>query len=132
MTRARAFACALLVLTAAGVGRAQAQNATISGRVTSDFGQPLEGANVFITELGYSVGTNANGQYSINIPSARINGSQVVVRVRAFGYLPAMHPFRLQAGADTINFSLKQDVNRLAEVVVTGSIEGTERAKVPF
>lgn len=133
MTRARALACALLsALLAAPFAGAQAQNATIQGKVTSDFGQPLEGANVFITELGYSVGTNAQGLYSINIPSARVDGRQVVLRVRAFGYLPSMHPLRLAAGVDTVNFSLKQDVNRLAEVVVTGSIEGTERAKVPF
>jgi len=134
MTRARALAGALLgfLLTVPLAGRAQAQNATISGRVTSEFGQPLEGANVFITELGYSVGTNAQGQYSLNIPSARADGRQVVLRVRSFGFVPQMRPVRLTAGAQTVDFSLKQDVNRLAEVVVTGVTSGTEQKKLAF
>jgi TonB-linked SusC/RagA family outer membrane protein len=119
-------------LLAAPIAGAQAQNATISGKVLSDFGQPLEGANVFITELGYSVGTNAQGLYTINIPSARTDGRQVVVRVRALGYMPQVRMIRVTAGAQTVDFSLKQDVNRLAEVVVTGTVEGTERAKVPY
>ena len=64
MTRARAIAGALLgVLLSVPTARAQAQNAVITGKVTSDFGQPLEGANVYITELNVSVGSNAQGLY---------------------------------------------------------------------
>ena len=120
------------MLTVPLAGRAQAQNATISGKVTTEFGQPLEGANVVIAELGYSVGTNAQGQYSINIPSARVDGRQVVLRVRSFGFVPQMRPIRLAAGAQTFDFALKQDVNRLAEVVVTGVTSGTEQKKLAF
>ena len=64
--------------------------------------------------------------------AARAQGQAVNLRVRAIGYQPGVIPIRLTAGTQTQNFTLKQDVNRLNEVVVTGSIEATERAKVPF
>jgi TonB-linked SusC/RagA family outer membrane protein len=134
MTRARALAGALLglCLTVPIAGRAQAQNAVITGKVTSEFGQPLEGANVYITELSVSIGTNAQGQYSISIPAARVTGQQVILRVRSFGFLPQMRPISLTAGSQTVDFALKQDVNRLAEVVVTGVAAGTEQKKLAF
>jgi TonB-linked SusC/RagA family outer membrane protein len=134
MTRARVMASVLLgvLLTAPMAGRAQAQSSTITGKVTSEFGQPLEGANVFITELGYSIGTNAQGAYTINIPAARAQGQQVILRVRSFGFVPQMKPIRVTAGSQTFDFTLKQDVNRLAEVVVTGVTAGTEQKKLAF
>ncbi len=50
MTRARIAAGAALgvLLGLPLAGRAQAQNTVITGRVTTEFGQPLEGANVYI------------------------------------------------------------------------------------
>ena len=111
---------------------AQAQNAVITGKVTSEAGQPLSVANIFITELTVSVPTNDAGVFTLVIPAARVSGQAVVLRVRAVGYKPAFIPVVIKAGNQTLNFSLKQDLNRLSEVVVTGSIEGTERAKVPF
>lgn len=112
--------------------RAQAQNAVITGKVTSEAGQPLAAANIFITELAVSVPTNEAGQYNLVIAAGRVSGQAVVLRVRAVGYKPAFIPVVIKAGNQSFNFSLKQDLNRLSEVVVTGSIEGTERAKVPF
>ena len=120
---------ALLTVTASG---AQAQNAVITGKVTSEAGQPLSSANVYITELSVSVPTNEDGNYSLVIPAARVSGQAVQLRSRAVGYKPTAVPFTLRAGNQTVNFSLKQDLNRLSEIVVTGSIEGTERSKVPF
>src|SRR5215207_80951 len=131
--RARAIGAALLSLgLALPVAGAQAQNAVITGKVTSEFGQPVDQANVYINDLAISVGTNAQGAYTITIPAARVTGQQVNLRVRAIGYQPGLRPIRIAAGSQTQDFALKQDINRLNEVVVTGSIEGTERAKVPF
>jgi TonB-linked SusC/RagA family outer membrane protein len=137
MNRARALSGALLlgVLSALPGARAQAQaqNAVITGRVVSEFGQTIEAANVYIEELSLSVGTNAQGTYTITVPAARVQGQQVNLRVRAISYQPGVSPIRLTAGSQTVNFTLKQDVNRLNEVVVTGTVGlGTERAKVPF
>lgn len=136
MNRVRALAAALLgVVLVAPSASAQAGsgNAVINGLVQSEFGRPLEAAQVYITELSISVGTGADGKYTISIPAARVTGQQVNLRVRAIGQQPSVKPIRIQAGTQTINFDMKTDVNRLDEVVVTGVVgEGTERSKVPF
>lgn len=111
---------------------AKAQNAVITGKVTSEFGQAIVAAQIYINDLQMTVPTNAQGEYTITIPSARCCGQLVNLRVRALGYQPEVRPIRIAAGRSEINFTLRQDVNRLDEIVVTGTIEGTERAKVPF
>jgi TonB-linked SusC/RagA family outer membrane protein len=130
--RARAVAALIGVVLTASAARAQSQNAIITGKVMSESGQPLEFANVYINELTISVPTNNQGAFSINIPAARALGQAVNLRVRAVGYVPGVVAIRITAGTQNHDFSLKKDINRLSEVVVTGSIEGTERAKVPF
>jgi len=136
MNRVRALAAALLgVVLVAPSASAQAGsgNAVINGTVLSEFGRPIEAAQVYITELSISVGTSGDGKYTISIPAARVSGQQVNLRVRAIGQSPGVKPIRLQAGTQTVNFELKADVNRLDEVVVTGVVgEGQERSKVPF
>lgn len=127
-----AVALASGLLAAFTPGLAQAQNAVLTGKVTSEFGQNLQGANVYITELAVSVGTNAEGDYTITIPAARVSGQQVNLRVRSVGFQPQVRPVRITAGSQTFNFVMRQDVNRLDEIIVTGVVEGTERAKVPF
>ncbi len=120
---------AMLTGTAA---MAQAQNATIQGRVTTDQGRPIEGANVFITELNISVGSNAAGNFTLTVPGARVRGQTVVLRARSIGQKPDAKSIVLRPGAITQNFVLAADVNRLSQVVVTGVTGATEQAKVPF
>jgi len=133
MNRARAVAAGLLgVLLTLPSAKAQAQSAVITGKVTSEFNQPVDAANVYINDLTISVVTNAQGVYTITIPAARATGQQVNLRVRAIGYQPGLRPIRVTVGSQTQDFALKQDVNRLNEVVVTGSMEATPRANVPF
>src|SRR5712671_2439042 len=99
MHRARATAAALLGgLLALPVAGAQAQNAVITGKVTSEFGQPVDQANVYINDLSISVGTNAQGVYTITIPGARVTGQAANLRVRAIGYQPGLRPIRITAG----------------------------------
>ena len=133
-TRVWATAGALLsILLAPPAVRAQTQSAVITGKVTSEVGQPVSQANVYINDLTISVATNDQGVYTITIPAARVQGQAVNLRVRAIGYQPGVVPIRITSGTQTQNFSLKQDINRLNEIVVTGVVgEGTERAKVPF
>lgn len=121
-----------LALLAAGAAQAQAQNAVITGRVTSEQGQPLQGANVYITELNISQGTNQTGNYTITIPAARVSGQTVMLRVRSVGFVPESREITVQAGNQTIDFALRPDVTRLSEVVVTGVSQATEQIKVPF
>jgi len=53
----RVLFSALLVLAVVSPALAQDQAAVLTGRVISDQGQPLAGANVFIPELNISVAT---------------------------------------------------------------------------
>lgn len=106
--------------------------AVITGKVTAESGQPLEAATIYITEMSIGVQTNSQGVFSLTIPAARVAGQMANVRVRAIGYRPDAFNVRVAAGRTERDFVMKIDVNRLSEVVVTGSIEGTERAKVPF
>ncbi|MEO7455576.1 MAG: SusC/RagA family TonB-linked outer membrane protein [Gemmatimonadaceae bacterium] len=133
MTRVRVLLAIAASLLALPAGRAAAQGgATITGKVTSESGQPVEAANLYITNLSVSVGSNANGVYTVTIPQARVTGQKVNLRVRAIGHQSQVREITILPGTQTQNFTLQADVNRLSEVVVTGVVEGTERSKVPF
>ncbi|MFL5582917.1 MAG: TonB-dependent receptor plug domain-containing protein, partial [Gemmatimonadaceae bacterium] len=128
----RAIATAIAVAGVAGVAAAQGQSATITGQVVSETGTALEGANVFITELNISVGTNAAGRYNIIVPAARVANQSVQLRVRQIGFVPQARPVTITPGTQTVDFNLKVDVNRLSAVVTLGVSGATEQTKVPF
>ncbi len=112
---------------------AQAQGpAVITGTVKSEFGDPLENANVYIVELAISVGTNAAGRYTMTIPADRLRGQALQLRARSIGYKADAKPITLRAGNQTFDFSLAKDINRLQEVVTTGVTAGTEQKKLAF
>lgn len=122
-----------LLLSVTTAATLSAQNAaTVTGRITAEGGQPLFGANVAIEALAIRVGTNEEGRYTIVVPGARVRGQQVVVLVRSFGYVPQTKSITLEGGSQTHDFVLKQDVNRLSQVVVTGVTGATEVKKLPF
>ena len=127
-------AAACLLTLAAGQARAQAPAgaAILTGRVTTEDGTPLQGANVFITEMSLSVGTSPSGVFTISVPAARVSGQTVQLRVRSVGFAPQAKPVTLSAGSQTVNFSLKRDALRLSEVVVTGVSTATEQVRTPF
>jgi TonB-linked SusC/RagA family outer membrane protein len=113
-------------------GTARAQGAVITGRVLGEQGQPLATSNVFITEMNVSVSANEQGEYRITLPAERVRGQLVMLRARAIGHVPQARQITLKAGESSENFSLKQDVNRLSEVVVTGVTGATEKKKLAF
>ena len=122
----------LLLLTVPGLARAQT-GATITGRVTSEQGTPLEIATVYITELNIAGTTDAQGRYTITVPAARVSGQTLALRVRRIGHLAESRQITLTPGTQTVDFALKTDINRLQEVVVTGVVgAAVERSKVPF
>ena len=123
---------AAVIAAFAIAGKAQAQGAVITGKVTTEQGREVSGANVTIPELNVSVGTNAAGNYTISIPAARLNGNPVLVRVRAIGFVPKASNVLLNAGAQTANFSLTQDINKLEAVVTTGVTGATAQRNLPF
>ena len=78
-------AVAVTALLAVPTSILSAQAATLSGRVLSESGQPLENANAVITELNISVGANAQGRYTIT--DSRGARSRADRRRCAFGRL---------------------------------------------
>lgn len=124
--------CSLAVVAGFVPALAQGQAAVITGRVTSQQGQPIAGAQVYINDLQISVGTNQSGNYTITVPAARLTSNPINLRVRAIGYTPDIKNVRLTPGTQSVDFALRQDINRLAEVVITGVTGATEQTKVPF
>ena len=120
-----------LLLLGAAASAAQAQ-AILNGRVTSEAGAPIELANVYITEMNVSVVTDEEGRYTITIPAERVRGQGVILRARRIGFVAREVPILINQGTQTHDFALRQDVNRLTEIVVTGVSAGTEQRKVPF
>src|SRR3989449_8985151 len=122
---------AALALLVAGARPARAQDAVVRGRITSDRGEPIPGANVVIDELRLGVITTATGQYTLSVPGARVRGQPVVVRVRAIGFKPNSKAITLTAGEQVVDLALGYDVNLLEANVVTGTQEATEAVKGP-
>lgn len=103
-----------------------AAQATITGKVTSGSGAPLQSASVFIQGLNVGTLTAADGSYSFQVPAARFtSGQQVQLIAQLIGYRAETHVVRLNSGSTIVqNFALGLDPLRLTEVVATGS--GTE------
>jgi TonB-dependent SusC/RagA subfamily outer membrane receptor len=55
-----------------------------------------------------------------------------MLRARAIGHTPQSRQITLRPGEIVENFALKQDVNRLSEVVITGVTGETEKRKLAF
>ncbi|HEY2806428.1 MAG TPA: SusC/RagA family TonB-linked outer membrane protein [Gemmatimonadales bacterium] len=121
-----------LAAMAASPRQVQAQNAVIRGSVKADNGEAVVGATVYLVEVAAQAPTDNQGRYVLTVPGDRTRGQQLQLRVRAIGFRPSSRMVTLVAGDQSADFSLVADVNRLDEIVVTGVMEGTEKAKVPF
>lgn len=110
--------------------QAQGQAATLSGRVTSDRGTPIQFASVAITALGVGAQTDANGQYSVLIPAARLTGRPAQVEARAIGFKRQFQSVTLSAGAIKADFVLATNPLQLGEIIVTGSGTSNVREKL--
>ena len=108
------------------------QNAVISGTVTAEDGRPIYSATVDIPQLSIAVPTNAQGHYSLVVPSTRLTGQSTTLRARGFGYRSSSRVITVASGEQTADFRLGLDVNQLEEVVVTGVLDATTQAKLPF
>jgi TonB-linked SusC/RagA family outer membrane protein len=128
----RWLAAAVFGLAGASPAAAQGQSAVIAGRVLTASGQPMQGANIYITELNISVGSNAAGRYTLTVPGQRVTGQQATLRLRSIGYKPIARSITITPGTQTVDFTLSEDINRLNEVVVTGVAAGTAARNVPF
>jgi len=63
------------------------QNTTLSGRVTSEGGTPLAGVSVSVPTIRSGALTDAEGNYTFTIPSARLtSGMTLAVTARRIGF----------------------------------------------
>src|SRR5690348_11388831 len=96
-------ACAVLGFPALAIAQ---QSTTITGRVTSEGGVPLESAQVYLEGMSLGGLTQADGSYSITVPADRATGQQATLTARLIGYKQASARITLAAGNITHDFQL--------------------------
>jgi TonB-linked SusC/RagA family outer membrane protein len=109
---------------------AKAQQATITGSVRNELGEPLRYATVNVERMNAGAQTNEQGVYTIVVPGARAEGQSVTLTARLVGYKPQSMTFVLTAGTVTKDFRLEKNPLLLGEVVVTGSGTTNVREKL--
>lgn len=93
----------------------------LSGTVTDHYGETLIGANVFIKDTYNGASTDVDGFFSFE---SGVVG-EVVVIVSYIGYEDQSKTVHLNASQQTINFNLKESINKMAAVVISaGSFQG--------
>ncbi len=105
---------------------AQQEYSIINGKVVGDQNDPLPGAAIFIKALNIGTTADFNGLFSVN----RVPSGTHVVEVSYLGFEPYTQEVTVDGTID-INLGdiiLKPSVNQLGEVIVSGSLEGQQRA----
>jgi TonB-linked SusC/RagA family outer membrane protein len=123
-----ALAAAALILA---VGQqplsAQAPTGTVTGVVTSPTGEPIVGAQVLIVGTQRGTVTNARGTFIL----ARVPAGARQVRVVSLGYRSETQAVQVtDGGTATVEFRLEVSAVALDELVVTGTVGGTERRAI--
>jgi iron complex outermembrane receptor protein len=116
--RAAAAALALAALLALpGGARAQQPGGTVAGRVTSDAGEPLGGATIFVTGTQRGAIARGDGSYRVQLPAGRY-----VVRARLIGYTVRADTVDVADGQTvTRDFVLARSTTQLSAVAVVGT-----------
>lgn len=111
----------LVLLLVAGIPAAFAQSRTVSGKITDANGAPVQGANVLVKGTNVGATTNADGDYTITVPS----GANTLV-VSFVGHTTQELPI---SGRSNISVTLMEDNGELERVVVTAlGIEKSQKA----
>lgn len=97
------------------------QPVTVTGRVTSEEGQPLASASIIIEQLGAGAVTRTDGRYTILIPGARVPSGPVTITARLVGFKARSAQVDLSTGSATRDFTLPENPLQLGELVVTGA-----------
>ena len=119
------------VLLAIAPATAHAQQpTTITGRVTTEAGTPLQGASITIPDIAIGSYSNADGRYSFTVPATRSVGQLVRVTARRIGYRAQAVNLTLAGGTITQDFSLTTTPTELTGIVVTALGQSREKSKV--
>ena len=128
MTNRVAWSIAAVWIGLAGPPDLLAQQApTLTGRVVSEAGQPVDHVTIAIPQLNVAAFTNAEGRYTVTNLTAAAVGREVTVAARSIGYQARTATITIQAGTNTLDFTLISAPTKLTEVVVTAL--GIERQK---
>ena len=121
-------ACAFAGLSPAAV-LAQ-EPATITGRVLTEAGAPIQSASVAIPTLKLGIYSNEDGTFRVSVPAAQATGT-VTVSARRVGYQPKTMQVTLSPGA-TIqqDFVLVAAPTQLTGIVVTGMSIQKEKSQL--
>ncbi len=121
--RQRAWVALGAVVLAAAPHRSAAQQpVTVTGRITSESGSPVDGAVVSIRALSIGTTTRDDGGYELVVPGSRASGQAVTLNARRIGLKPDTAIIVLSPGATvTQNFVLQANPLQLGEVVITGA-----------
>ena len=92
----------------------QAKVIRLVGKVTDEKKQPLPGVTVQLKGFSVGTATNGEGRYQLSIPNAPEKFSLV------FSFVGMVSQEIVYAGKDTIDVVMKEDVETLDDVVVTG------------
>ncbi|MFI5227734.1 MAG: SusC/RagA family TonB-linked outer membrane protein [Gemmatimonadales bacterium] len=130
MTRSlhRALACVGLLL-GFGPAAAMAQRTTITGRVLNEVNAPLDAASVAVGALNIVVSTNAEGRFTVVIPSVQ-RGRTITVTARRLGYQPKSIAIALNNDTMTQDFQLDPAPIQLTGVVTTALGISKEKSQV--
>jgi TonB-linked SusC/RagA family outer membrane protein len=124
MARRALFLAALVVAAlAGGAADAQAQQTrAVTGRVTDvDTGEPLVGAQIAVKGIiGRGTVARDDGTFSLPVPAR-----DVVLQIRRIGY--PMREIPVPVGTDAVTVTMRKDVLKLEQVVVTGQASGISR-----
>lgn len=93
----------------------------ITGKITDDLGESIIGANVVVKGTTIGTMTNIDGSFTLDVPS------NAVLVISYIGYLPQ----NITVGNKTnIAVSLKEDTQKLDEVIVVGYGTNTKRSLI--
>ena len=95
----------------------------ISGKVTTEKGEALPSANVFLKDTYDGISTDVNGNYSFTTSE---EGNGIVV-ASFIGYKSQEKKVTLNGSAITLDFVLKEEASELDQVVISaGSFEASD------
>ena len=116
----------ILVLAIVFVSISVYSQTQIKGNVTDKKGLPLTGANIMVKGSYDGIGTDANGNYNF---ITRVTGKQIIV-ASFVGFAIQEKEVEFLGTAVTLDFTLKEQSNQIADVVISaGTFETSDKKK---
>ncbi|WP_439489105.1 TonB-dependent receptor [Algoriphagus sp.] len=95
------------------------QNTNLNGLVVDQGGNPIPGVLIKISPISKGLVTDANGKFSVEL----ISGKTFTLAFSFMGFADHTEDISLGSGAQTIEITLKENVNDLEEFTVLGKSE---------